>query len=49
VRRLEKKITQIIAIDSKGFIYGSILAKALGCGFVLNLFLYSLDHVKEER
>jgi len=34
-KKLDKKITKVIGIDSKGFIYGSIIAKELGIGFVM--------------
>jgi len=34
-KKLDKKITKVIGVDSKGFIYGSIIARELGIGFVM--------------
>lgn len=34
-RNLNSKITKVAGFDSKGFIYGSIIARALGVGFVI--------------
>ena len=30
-----KKITKVIGFDARGFIFGSIIARELGCGFVM--------------
>jgi len=43
----DKKITKVIGFDARGFIYGPLIAREIGCGFV-NLKA-NLDNAAKER